>query len=39
MAKNAARTYADITKEIELLQKEAQDLRKKEVAEVVAVAD
>ena len=36
MAKNAARTYADITKEIELLQKEAQDLRKKEVAEVVA---
>lgn len=36
MAKNAARTYADITREIELLQKEAQELRKKEVAEVVA---
>lgn len=36
MAKNAARTYADITKEIESLQKEAQEVRKREVADVVA---
>ncbi|AEF88731.1 histone family protein nucleoid-structuring protein H-NS [Delftia sp. Cs1-4] len=35
MTRNAARTYADITKEIESLQKEAQEVRKKEVAEVI----
>jgi len=35
MSKRENRTYADITKEIESLQKEAQALREKEIAEVI----
>ncbi|MFT3815724.1 MAG: H-NS histone family protein [Acidovorax sp.] len=35
MAKSESRTYADITKQIESLQKEAQALREKEIAEVI----
>lgn len=36
MAKKAARTYADITKEIESLQQEAQEALKQEISGVIA---